>query len=70
MFLKHKSDSELIEILDIKELINPFSKTIIGRSHVGEEMQDPASFKKEEFIFPSGETLPKCWVDPDYRKKM
>ncbi|ADJ29833.1 hypothetical protein [Nitrosococcus watsonii] len=70
MYLKHKISSDLIEILNIKELIDPSRESITGRSHVGEEMQEPASFQKREFIFPSGETLPQCWIDPDYKKKM
>ncbi|ABA59503.1 hypothetical protein [Nitrosococcus oceani] len=70
MYLKHTTSSDLIEILNIKELIDPSRGSITGRSHVGEEMQEPASFQKRELIFPSGEMLPQCWIDPDYKKKM
>jgi hypothetical protein len=30
-------------------------------------MQDPAEFPKAELCFPSGENLPRCWIDPNYR---
>jgi hypothetical protein len=30
-------------------------------------MQDPASFNKSDLIFPSGERLPRYWVDVHYK---
>ena len=30
-------------------------------------MQDPEKFLKSELVFPSGEPLPQCWLDPDYK---
>ena len=30
--------------------------------------QHPELFKKAELAFPSGEALPVCWTDPDYRR--
>lgn len=38
-----------------------------ARAHAGEEMQDPEFYPKAELIFPSGESLPKAWIDPHYR---
>jgi hypothetical protein len=35
--------------------------------HYGEEMQDADKFPKSDLIFPSGEELPKCWLDVHYR---
>lgn len=67
MFLQHKSTECLIEILNIHDLYNPFCENVLGQSHAGEEMQDPADFAKAELVFPSGESLPRCWLDPDYR---
>jgi hypothetical protein len=67
MFLKQKSSDDLVELLEIEKLYNPFEKEILGRFHAGEEMQDPEMFLKSELIFPSGESLPQCWLDPDYR---
>lgn len=70
MYLKQTHSSDLVEVIDFKELINPCRDSITGRSHVGEEMQEPTIFQKSALIFPSGEALPQCWVDPDYQKKL
>jgi hypothetical protein len=67
MFLKKKSSGDLVELLEVENLYNPFKKEIFGRFHAGEEMQDPEMFLKSELIFPSGESLPQCWLDPDYQ---
>jgi len=67
MFLKHKPTGDLVEILDAGILANPSEKSVTGRFHAGEELQDPARFAKAELVFPSGENLPRCWVDPNYK---
>ncbi len=67
MFLKDKTNGELVEILTLKELFDPFQDEVVGRYQQGEEVQDPEKLKKAELLFPSGEILPKCWVDPHYR---
>lgn len=67
MFLKQKSSGDLVEVLEAQNLYDPFKVEILARSHAGEEMQDPEMFVKSELIFPSGESLPRCWLDPDYQ---
>ncbi|ACK71806.1 conserved hypothetical protein [Gloeothece citriformis PCC 7424] len=67
MFLQQKQSNELIEIIDLENLYDPCQKRVMGRSQAGQEMQDAQSYLKVELIFPSGETLPLCWIDPDYR---
>jgi hypothetical protein len=67
MYLKHRPSGDLVEVLDLAMLFDPFRAEISGRLHAGEELQDPATFGKAELIFPSGEPLPRCWVDPRYR---
>lgn len=67
MFLKQKKDGHLVEVLGVNDLVNPNHKTVIGRLHFGEEMQDAEKFQKAELIFPSGEELPRCWLDIHYR---
>lgn len=67
MYLKHKSTGDMVEVLDVKSLVDPLRGQFVGRYHAGEELQDPANFPKAELIFPSGEALPRCWVDPNYR---
>ncbi|MGB7443844.1 MAG: acetyltransferase [Coleofasciculaceae cyanobacterium] len=69
MLLKHKPSGDLIEVLRSDELSNPCRSAITGRIQAGEEMQDPESFSKSELIFPSGESLPTCWLDAHYREQ-
>ena len=69
MFLKIRHDSDdssLLEVLNLKQLFDPFAKTVSGRLHAGEELQDAAELAKAELSFPSGEKLPRCWLDPHY----
>ena len=67
MFLKRKSDGHLLEVLSINDMFNPIRSTVVGRLHYGEEMQDAETFPKSDLAFPSGEDLPRCWVDIHYR---
>jgi hypothetical protein len=68
MYLKHTATGDMVEVLDLRSLIDPNRTRLAGRFHAGEEMQDPANFDKAELIFPSGEALPRCWMDPHYRE--
>lgn len=67
MFLQNKRTSALVEILEVVDLINPAKSAVDVRVQKGEEEQDPESIAKDALIFPSGESLPRCWVDADYR---
>lgn len=67
MFLKNIENGDVVEVLDIASLIDPNRSKVAGRYHAGEEMQEPANFDKSSLQFPSGEALPKCWLDPSYR---
>jgi len=67
MFLKHIDSEDKIEVLDPKQLFDPFSKIVSGRRHAGEELQDTEPFDKKELGFLSGESLPACWTDPNYQ---
>lgn len=67
MFLKHEATGDLVEVLDLDRLFDPFASEVLGRFHAGEELQEPAGFRKDELVFPSGERLPRCWTDPHYR---
>jgi hypothetical protein len=68
MFLMYKPSGVLIEVMDLSDLINPCHSVVIGRAHAGEEMQDPDQYLKVEMLFPSGEELPRCWLDAHYRE--
>ncbi|AFZ25322.1 hypothetical protein Cylst_3158 [Cylindrospermum stagnale PCC 7417] len=67
MFLQLKDTEDLVKILDLQELIDPNSATVHAQDQEGEEEQDPDTFKKENLVFPSGERLPRCWLDANYR---
>ena len=68
MYLKDRKSGDLVEILDMRAVTDPSATEIRGRFHSGEEMQPEASFAKANFTFPSGEDLPRCWTDPNYRQ--
>lgn len=67
MFLQQKINHEMVEVLSLNDLFDPFNKTLIGRYQHGEEVQDPEEFNKTNLQFLSGEQLPECWLDPHYR---
>lgn len=67
MYLMHQPSGDLVEVLTLDRLFDPFQRELSGRLHAGEELQDPAPFAKGELMFPSGEPLPRCWVDPAYK---
>ncbi len=67
MFLKNSENHHLVEILNISDLFDPFKADVEGRSHWGEEVQEPEKFRKKDLTFLSGESLPRCWIDFHYR---
>ena len=67
MFLRDKKTGDAVEITDLAALFDPCADTVGGCFHAGEEMQDEESFPKANLKFPSGEDLPRCWTDADYR---
>jgi len=67
MFLQEKLHHEMIEILSLSDLFDPFHKTVEGRYQHGEEIQDPEKFDKLNLQFLSGEDLPACWLNAHYR---
>lgn len=68
MLLQKTADGTLVKILDLQEIIDPTKDQIMGRVQSGEEEQDPELVEKQSLNFPSGESLPRCWIDPDYRR--
>jgi hypothetical protein len=67
MLLQDKQRGTMIEVLEIEKLIDPTESAIKGRVQEGQEEQDPEPIAKTDLVFPSGETLPRCWLDADYR---
>jgi hypothetical protein len=68
MLLHNKQKDTLVEVLDLEALINPTEAQVLGQVQSGQEEQDPEPSPKQDLIFPSGESLPRCWVDANYRK--
>ncbi len=69
MFLKDKKSGDLVEVLNPKEMFDPASATMQVRFQAGEEVGEPIDVNKAGLSFPSGESLPKCWLDTHYRVK-
>ncbi|NEO28312.1 MAG: acetyltransferase [Kamptonema sp. SIO4C4] len=67
MFLEQKSTGYLIEVINLENLYKPSVPEVTGRSHAGEEKQDLDLYQKQDLRFPSGESLPQCWLNPYYR---
>jgi hypothetical protein len=67
MLLQDKETGNSVEVMDIQSLINPVQHEITVRVQDGQEEQDPESLKKQNLSFPSGEDLPQCWLDKNYR---
>ncbi|MBD2136898.1 acetyltransferase [Anabaena sp. FACHB-1237] len=67
MFLQIKNTRDLVRIVDFQELLDPNSKIVHGQEQQGEEEQETDTYTKDELVFPSGETLPRCWLDASYR---
>lgn len=67
MFLQLKDSGDIIKVLDFQELIDPNSRVIRAQDQLGQEEQEPETYQKQNLVFPSGESLPLCWVDPNYR---
>jgi hypothetical protein len=63
MFLKQKSSGDLVELVSVDTIYDPSQDEVVGKIHAGEEMQDPETFSKSDLIFPSGESLPLCWLE-------
>lgn len=68
MFVKLNKDNTLVKVLDTEALFDPFKSEIKGQQQSGQAEQPPSSFEKSQLIFPSGESLPECWTNPDYQQ--
>ena len=67
MFLKETGSGHLVQILNMTELTNPFETLTRVQFQQGEELPDPEYIRKDLLTFPSGESLPRCWLDSHYR---
>jgi hypothetical protein len=69
MYLKHRQNGRMVEVLGVDDLYNPMHDSLRGRYHYGEEVQEPEQFAKQDLVFLSDENLPRCWTDVHYRDK-
>lgn len=67
MLLQEKETGNLLEVIDLQALADPLEETVTCRVQDGQEEQDPEPYGKQGLKFPSGEMLPRCWVDANYR---
>jgi len=68
MFLRHSQSGDLVEVIELRAVFDPFVESILARSQAGEDTMDIHSYEKSELLFPSGETLPLCGRDSHYRE--
>ncbi|OUC14098.1 MAG: acetyltransferase [Alkalinema sp. CACIAM 70d] len=69
MLLQRKEDGILVKVVEINDMINPSQPQIMIQVQAGEEEQDAEMMEKCDLAFPSGENLPVCWMNPDYRQQ-
>jgi hypothetical protein len=67
MFLKSRNNDDMIDISRMRDLTNLYHNKVLGCYQNGEELQDWQELDKSDLMFLSGEELPKCWTDPNYR---
>lgn len=67
MILQDKNTGTMIEVMDIDSLISPAKDAIPAKVQEGQEEQNTESYNKANLVFPSGESLPRCWLDANYR---
>jgi hypothetical protein len=68
MLLKDTQTGDLVQVDNLNDLIDPRQERVHGRVQAGQEEQAAERFGKEHLVFPSGERLPRCWSDPNYRQ--
>lgn len=70
MYMRHMQSGNLVEITELSDMFDPCQGEVRGRIHAGEELQEIATFAKTGLAFPSGEAIPRCWLDRAYREKL
>lgn len=70
MYLKHTPSDELVEVIDLQDVVNPFSSSVLARSYRNDKQQRAERYPKSELIFPSGESLPACWTQGTFHERI
>jgi len=66
MFMMERESANLLKIENIEALWDPFESQLMARSQAGEEEQPSSPVDKQKLVFPSGEELPECWINPNF----
>ena len=69
MLLRQRSTGHIIAVHDLDHLFSIFHDQVLARDQVGEEEQEAEAVAKSDLEFLSGEPLPRCWTDPNYREQ-
>ncbi|SHG95590.1 acetyltransferase [Ferrimonas marina] len=69
MLLRERYSGDLVEVIDSHALVNPFADRVSVQFQCGQDLADPEMCDKRALTFPSGEGLPECWVNGNYRSK-
>ena len=67
MFLKEARTGDLVDVVDMASLVNPFLSQVTVQYQSGEDLADLVKINKQQLSFPSGEDLPECWTNGFYR---
>ncbi|WP_298442194.1 acetyltransferase [uncultured Ferrimonas sp.] len=67
MLLREQNSGDLVEVIHEPDLLNPFVQQIQVQYQCGQDLADPEVCDKSALAFPSGETLPQCWLNGHYR---
>jgi len=63
MYLMQIMTGDLVEVIDLQDVVNPHSPTIRVRINGSERAPRIDDLLKSALAFPSGESLPVCWID-------
>ncbi|GAA5217051.1 acetyltransferase [Corallincola platygyrae] len=69
MLLRETQSGDLVDVVDMSALTNPFIDQVLVQYQHGEDLLEPEVLSKSQLRFPSGEGLPVCWSDGHYRDK-
>ncbi len=67
MLMMMKESGDLVELKQPQTLWDPYEHSVEAWRLSGEEQQDLESYSKDDLVFMSGESLPKCWCNVHYR---
>jgi len=70
MYLKYIPTNDLVEVIDLQDVINPYATTVLARVYSDERGQRTDRYPKSDLTFPSGEALPQCWTERSFHDRI